>query len=56
MFYQILQFILFRIWIAPIVKALLIDGPYEIIDGTLEEIQRCCKRFKENSHRVHSTS
>jgi len=46
MFYYVLQFVVFHFWIGPIAKIILFDGPYEILDGTLEEIQRCCKRFK----------
>ena len=46
MFYYIIQFILFRIWIGPIIKIIFIDSPLEIIDGTVEDIQKCCKRFK----------
>ena len=54
MYLTILQFILFRFWIGPLIKTLFFDGPYEVIDGTLEYIQTRLKKvndgLKEKNH------
>lgn len=51
--YYIIQFVLFRIWLGPLIKTLFIDSPLEILDETLEVVQRCCKRYASGGPKAH---
>ena len=54
--YYIIQLVLFQIWLGPLIKTLLVDSPLEILDETLEVVQRCCKRYSNGGSKAHRIS